>query len=192
MSSFEISNLFGVKGKVVLVTGGSRGVGKMVRLQTPSSSSLLSFKLTGPFQIATGFVKNGAKVYISSRSAKDCDATASELNALGPGTCIALPADLQHYKEVERLAGELAKREKALHVLVNNAGATWGASVDDHPDSAWTKILTLNVQRVFTLTQLCLPLLRAAASQAGMDASGSHQDPARIINVSLVMPCAFV
>ena len=136
--------------------------------------------------ISEGYVKNGAKVYISSRSVKDCDATAAELNALAPGSCVALPADLQKFSEAERLAKELAAREPALHVLVNNAGATWGASVDDHPDTAWTKILTLNVQRVFSLTQLCLPLLRAAAAQGGKDGR-AFRDPARIINVSASM-----
>ncbi|KAH9889881.1 NAD-P-binding protein [Cubamyces lactineus] len=164
MATFQVDNLFNVKGKVVLVTGGSRGIGKM---------------------IATGFVKNGAKVYISSRSAKDCDATAKELNALGPGTCIPLPADMQKLEEVERLVKELSAREKALHVLVNNAGAAWGSTLDEYPDSAWTKLLTLNLQRVFTLTQKCLPLLRAGAEQGGLDGD-VYRDPARIINIGSV------
>ncbi|KAI0369395.1 NAD-P-binding protein [Pilatotrama ljubarskyi] len=164
MASLQVSSLFDVKDKVVLVTGGSRGIGRM---------------------IATGFVRNGAKVYISSRSAQDCSATANELNSLGPGTCIALPADMQKLEEVERLVKELSAREKALHVLVNNAGAAWGATLDDYPDSAWTKLLTLNLQRVFTLTQKCLPLLRAAAEQGGSD-DGVYRDPARIINIGSV------
>ncbi|KAI8986288.1 NAD-P-binding protein [Trametes punicea] len=161
MASFEAKNLFDVKGRVVLVTGGSRGIGKM---------------------IATGFVRNGSKVYISSRSARDCDATAKELNELGPGQCVALPADLQKLEEVERLVQELSAREKALHVLVNNAGASWNATIEDYPDSAWIKVLTLNLQRVFTLTQKCLPLLRAAAEQGGLDGD-VYRDPARIINI---------
>ncbi|TFY77636.1 hypothetical protein EWM64_g6377 [Hericium alpestre] len=136
-------------------------------------------------EIAAGFVKNGAKVYISSRSAKDCQSTADELNALGPGSCVPLPADMQKVSEVERLVDELSKREQALHVLVNNAGTTWGASIDDHPDEAFSKVLTLNLQRVFTLTQRCLPLLRAAAAQGGQDA-GHYKDPARIINIGSV------
>ncbi|KIK70840.1 hypothetical protein GYMLUDRAFT_210365 [Collybiopsis luxurians FD-317 M1] len=161
MSTFEVQNLFAVEGKVVLITGGSRGIGKM---------------------IATGFVKNGAKVYISSRSPKDCVQTASELNALGPGTCTSIPADLQKVEEVERLVHELSSKEQALHVLVNNAGAVWGASLDEFPDMGFTKVLTLNLQRVFTLTQMVLPLLRAAVN-------GSKQvytDPARIINIGSV------
>ncbi|TFK56955.1 NAD-P-binding protein [Heliocybe sulcata] len=160
MSSLDVSNLFNVSGKVVLVTGGSRGIGKM---------------------IATGFVKNGAKVYISSRSAKDCEATAKELNALGKGKCATIPADLQKAEEVERLVKELSATEKVLHVLVNNAGAAWGATIDEYPDAAWTKVLTLNLQRVFTLTQKCLPLLRAAA-----EAGEVYNDPARIINIGSV------
>ncbi|KAI0698099.1 hypothetical protein BC835DRAFT_688337 [Cytidiella melzeri] len=164
MSSFTASSLFNVKNKVVLVTGGSRGIGKA---------------------IATAFVVNGAKVYISSRSAKDCDATASELTALGPGQCIAIPADMQKFSEVERLVKELSAKESALHVLVNNAGAAWGETIDEFPDSAWTKLLTLNTTRVFTLTQKCLPLLRAAAKLGGMEGD-AHKDPARIINIGSV------
>ncbi|KDQ63419.1 hypothetical protein JAAARDRAFT_169229 [Jaapia argillacea MUCL 33604] len=164
MSSLEASNLFNVKGKVVLVTGGSRGVGKM---------------------IATGFVKNGATVYISSRSSSDCSSTSKELNALGPGKCIPIPADLQKISEVDKLVGELATKEKVLHVLVNNAGAAWGDGIDDYPDTAFTKLLTLNLQRVFSLTQKCLPLLRAAA-EAGGKSDGAYIDPARIINIGSV------
>ena len=104
--------------------------------------------------MATGFVKNGAKVcqtciawrslangthtcqvYICSRSARDCDATAAELNALGPGKCISIPADLQSFEAVVNLVKTLSSKEKALHVLVNNAGAVWGADVDNYPAS---------------------------------------------------------
>lgn len=72
-------------------------------------------------------------MYITSRNSKDCETTASELNALGPGSCISIPADLQQVKEVERLVSELASRETALHVLVNNAGTAWAATIDDFP-----------------------------------------------------------
>lgn len=92
---------------------------------------------------------------------------------------------MQKYSEVERLVKELTEKESALHVLVNNAGATWGETIDDFPDSAWTKVLTLNTQRVFTLTQKCLPLLRAAAKLGGHE-NGAHKDPARIINIGSV------
>jgi len=164
MSSFDVQKLFDVKGKVVLVTGGSRGIGKM---------------------IATGFVKNGAKVYISSRTAKDCNETAEELNALGPGTCIPIAADMQKLSDVDKLVSEVSSKEKALHVLVNNAGAAWGDKFDDYPDHAWTKVLTLNLHRVFTLTQKCLPLLRAGAKEGGREGE-AYLDPARIINIGSV------
>ncbi|KZT37410.1 NAD(P)-binding protein [Sistotremastrum suecicum HHB10207 ss-3] len=164
MSSYSSSKLFNVKGKVVLVTGGSRGIGRM---------------------IATGFVENGAKVYITSRNSKECNATAEELSRLGPGSCIAIPADLQKASEVERITGILKSKESHLNVLVNNAGATWGADIDEHPDSAFTKVFTLNVQRVFTLTQAVLPLLREGASTGGQDGH-TYKDPARIINIGSV------
>ncbi|KAI0051649.1 NAD(P)-binding protein [Auriscalpium vulgare] len=164
MSSFDAQALFNVKGKVVLITGGSRGVGKM---------------------IATGFVRNGAKVYISSRTVKACEETADELNKLGPGTCHSIPADVQKVAEVERLVAELEKREEALHVLVNNAGATWGADIDEYPDDGFAKVMSLNVHRVFTVTQKCLPLLRRGAAQAGRT-NLSWISPARIINIGSV------
>lgn len=135
--------------------------------------------------IAEGFVANGAKVYISSRSAKDCDATAKELTARGPGSCISLPADMQKLQHVEQLVKELSAREEVLHVLVNNAGAAWGDTIEEYPDAAFTKLLTLNTQRVFTLTQKCLPLLRAAAAKGGMQGD-VYLDPARIINIGSV------
>ncbi|KAF8528009.1 hypothetical protein BU17DRAFT_38744, partial [Hysterangium stoloniferum] len=126
-------------------------------------------------------------VYISSRTTKECDATANELSAMGPGECISVPANLQIYDEVQKLVNVLKAKEKVLHVLVNNAGATWGDDIDEHPDAAFTKILTLNVQRIFTLTQLCLPLLRTAALEGGKNGS-SFNDPARIINIRKHMP----
>lgn len=75
-------------------------------------------------------------MYISSRNVKECTGTAAELTSLGPGTCIAIPADMQKLSEVERLVKELSSKEKVLHVLVNNAGAAWGDSIDDYPVSS--------------------------------------------------------
>ncbi|KAI6377875.1 hypothetical protein MCOR25_002392 [Pyricularia grisea] len=147
---------FSPQGKVVLVTGGAKGIGRM---------------------ISEGYVANGAKVYISSRDAASCEKAASELTDKGPGSAVALPANLQSLDECTKLASDLAAREPRLHILVNNSGATWGASIEEHPDSAWTKLLTLNLQRVFTLTQLLLPLLEKAATAA---------DPARIINIGSI------
>ena len=150
----DVTSLFSVTGKVALVTGGSRGIGRM---------------------IAEGLVRSGVRVYISSRKAEVCDAVAVELGE--HGECISLPADLSTAEGVERLAGELAERESELHLLVNNAGATWGAPLEDFPDDAWDKVLSTNVKAVFGLTAGLLPLLRAAASE---------DDPARVINIGSV------
>lgn len=98
---------------------------------------------------------------------------------------MTIPADMQKLSEVERLVAELSAKESALDVLVNNAGAAWGDSIDEYPDAAFTKLLTLNLHRVFTLTQKCLPLLRAAANKGGLSGN-SYRDPARIINIGSI------
>jgi NAD(P)-dependent dehydrogenase (short-subunit alcohol dehydrogenase family) len=146
-----VKDLFSVEGKVALVTGGSRGIGLM---------------------IARGYAENGVRVYVSARSADACAAAAAELSKVG--TCAAIPADLAKHSEVKRLAGELAAREPALHVLVNNAGANWGAPIEEYPDAAWDKVLALNVKAIFHLTIALLPQLSAAATP---------DDPARVINI---------
>jgi NAD(P)-dependent dehydrogenase (short-subunit alcohol dehydrogenase family) len=149
-----VKDLFSIEGKVALVTGGSRGIGKM---------------------IARGYAENGARVYVSSRSVEACEETAAELSKIG--TCISLPADLSTQAEAVRLASELAEREPALHILVNNAGANWGAPLEDYPDAAWDKVLALNLKAVFHLTVAMLPRLEAAANA---------EDPARVINVGSI------
>ncbi|GAP84654.2 putative short chain dehydrogenase reductase family [Rosellinia necatrix] len=154
----EVSSLFDVKGKVVLVTGGARGIGRM---------------------ITEGFVANGARVYVASRDAAACEAAAAELTARGPGSCVALPADLLSLAECERLAAALRAREPRLDVLVNNSGAAWGAPLAGFPDAQWSRVLTLNLQRAFTLTQLLLPLLEASGAASG-------GDPATIVNIGSV------
>lgn len=147
----------------MLVTGGAKGIGQM---------------------ISTGFVRNGATVYIASRDAASCEQVAQELTKLGPGKAYALPADLQKYDDIKRLVGELEKREKCLHVLVNNSGANWGESYDSYPDQAFTKVMMLNLQRVFTLTQACTPLLERAVVSA--KDNGGVADPARVINIGSI------
>ena len=134
--------LFSVRDKVAVVTGGSRGIGLM---------------------IARGFVEAGAKVYISSRKAQVCDAVAAELSK--SGACVSLPADLGTEAGCRGLADEVAKREQQLHVLVNNAGANWGAPIDQYPDDAFDKVFALNVKGVFNLTRFLTPLLQKAASE---------------------------
>ncbi|KAG5298356.1 short-chain dehydrogenase/reductase [Histoplasma ohiense] len=152
----DSSNLFDVKGKIVLITGGAKGVGRM---------------------ISEGFVTNGATVYITGRDAPACDKAVKELNALAKGKAVSLPANLYNEEECKKLFDEFSKRENKLHCLVNNAGSNWGAPYDKYPSSAWTRVLTLNLQRVFEVTQLFTPLLEKAASDG---------DPARIINIGSI------
>jgi NAD(P)-dependent dehydrogenase (short-subunit alcohol dehydrogenase family) len=134
--------------------------------------------------ISAGFIANGAKVYIASRDAKACDAAAAELTAQGPGTAISLPADLVHLSECQKLADAIKSREKRLDVLVNNSGVSWGAPLDEFPDEQWSRVLTLNLQRVFTLTQLLAPLLDAAGARNV--ASSTKDCPAAVINIGSI------
>jgi NAD(P)-dependent dehydrogenase (short-subunit alcohol dehydrogenase family) len=135
------SDLFSVAGKTALVTGGTRGIGRM---------------------IAEGFVEAGATVYISSRKADAVAAVAAELSA--KGTCIGIPADLAQESECRRLAEEMATRVSSLDILVNNAGATWGAPLVDYDEAAFERVLSLNVKGVFHLTKFLVPLLQAAGT----------------------------
>lgn len=148
------SSLFSVAGKQVVVTGGSRGIGRM---------------------IAQGFVEAGASVIISARKADACRQTAEELAALG--SCTAIPADLSSEDGCRELAGAVAEQMPAVDVLVNNAGATWGAPLAEFDQAAWDRVLNLNVAGVFHLTKFLLPQLQAA---------GSEDDPARVINIGSI------
>ncbi|MDG4780046.1 glucose 1-dehydrogenase [Micromonospora sp. WMMD961] len=149
-----MTQLFSVEGKTVLVTGGSRGIGLM---------------------IAQGFVRAGAHVIISSRKADVCEAVAKELSA--EGRCEAMPADLGTDAGAEALAAAVRERCDRLDVLVNNAGATWGAPLEDYPEAAFDKLWAVNVKAVFRLTTALLPALRAAATA---------DDPARVINIGSI------
>jgi len=149
-----VKDLFSIEGKTALVTGGSSGIGRM---------------------IAQGYVEAGAKVYISSRKKDVCEEVAAELSK--SGTCLAIPADLSSEAECNRLADEIADREGGLEILVNNAGANWGAPMDVFPDSAWDKVLALNVKAVFHLTRRLVPTLEKAAREG---------DPARVINIGSI------
>jgi len=156
MTQLSIDELFSVAGKTVLVTGGSRGIGEM---------------------IAAGFLSNGATVYISSRKADVCDATAARLAETYGGTCVSIPANLATTDGVGALADALKSREDRLDVLVNNAGVSWGASLEDFPENGWDKVMDTNVKGVFFLMQRLLPLLEAAASP---------ESPSRIINMGSI------
>jgi NAD(P)-dependent dehydrogenase (short-subunit alcohol dehydrogenase family) len=138
--SIQVDSLFSVRGKIALVTGGSRGIGLM---------------------IARGFLESGAKVYISSRKKEVCDSVAAELSKAGE--CISIPADISNYEGCEQLAREMAKREQRLDVLVNNAGAAWGQPLAEYSEAGWDKVIDTNVKGVFFLTRDLLPLLEKAA-----------------------------
>lgn len=152
----KLDDLFSVDGKTALVTGGSRGIGEM---------------------IAAGFLANGVSVYITSRKADVCAATAERLMKDHGGECTALPADLSGLEGIEGLVAELTEREDSLDILVNNAGASWGASIEEFPEVGWDKVMDTNVKGVFFLTQRLLPLLEAA---------GTAEDPARVINIGSI------
>jgi NAD(P)-dependent dehydrogenase (short-subunit alcohol dehydrogenase family) len=135
----DTTNLFRLDNRVALVTGGSRGIGRM---------------------IAAGFVAQGAKVYVSSRKAEACAETAA---ALGPN-CIPLPMDVSSVEGCKALATELAAREPQLDILVNNAGAAWGEAFDTFPEKGWDKVMELNVKSPFFLTQALHALLKASGT----------------------------
>ena len=132
--------LFSLQGRVALVTGGSRGIGRM---------------------IAEGFLAQGARVFITARKAAACDAAAQELSALGH--CTSLPADVSTLEGVRALVQALQQHTPHLDILVNNAGAAWGAAFDEFPESGWDKVMNTNVKAPFFLSQALAPLLRAAA-----------------------------
>lgn len=147
-------DLFSVAGKVAVVTGGSRGIGAM---------------------IAEGLVRAGCRVYITARKKAACDAKAAELSAIGE--CVSVPLDLAEAGGVDELLRYVGEREDRLHVLVNNAGASWGAPLEEYPLDAFDKLWNINVKALFELTVRSLPLLRAAASA---------DDPARVINIGSI------
>jgi len=149
-----IDQLFSLKGRTALVTGGSRGIGKM---------------------IAAGFLAAGAKVYITSRKAVQCDATARELASAGP--CISLPRDISTLDGCRALTADYLGLESKLDVLVNNAGAAWGAPFDEFPEHGWDKVMNLNVKSPFFLTQ-CLHAALAKAASA--------ERPAKVINMASI------
>jgi NAD(P)-dependent dehydrogenase (short-subunit alcohol dehydrogenase family) len=132
-----MSDLFSLAGRTALITGGSRGIGRM---------------------IAAGYIAQGAKVYISARKEVACRQTAEDLG------CIALPADVSTMEGMKALAAAYGEHESSLDILVNNAGAAWLAPFDDFPEKGWDKVMDLNVKTPFYLTAALAPMLRAAAT----------------------------
>jgi 2-deoxy-D-gluconate 3-dehydrogenase len=151
-----MKDLFSIKGKNAFITGGSRGIGEM---------------------IAAGFLANGAKVYISSRKAEICDETARRLAKEYGGECISIPGDLSNITGIEAVVAKYAEKEDKLDVLINNAGVSWGAPLEEFPEIGWDKVMDTNVKGVFFLTQKMLPFLEKAANA---------EDPARVINIGSV------
>jgi NAD(P)-dependent dehydrogenase (short-subunit alcohol dehydrogenase family) len=137
-----MQDLFSLKGRCALITGGSRGIGRM---------------------IAEGFLAQGARVYISARKAAACDKTAEELSKLGP--CVSLPADVSTTEGVQALVKAFSAYEQSCDILVNNAGAAWGAPFDEFPESGWDKVVDLNLKAPFFLTQAMHGHLQRAATK---------------------------
>jgi NAD(P)-dependent dehydrogenase (short-subunit alcohol dehydrogenase family) len=149
-----MSDLFDVSGKTALVTGGSRGIG---------------------FMIARGLAEAGVRLVIASRKQDELEAAAKQLRDVGDVE--AAPADVSTTEGAVGLAYLVSDRFKALDVLVNNAGASWGAQLEEFPASGWDRTMHTNVEGVFHLTVALLPALRAAAS---------NEDPARVINIGSI------
>jgi NAD(P)-dependent dehydrogenase (short-subunit alcohol dehydrogenase family) len=149
-----MTDLFSVQGKVAVVTGGGSGIGWM---------------------IAEGYARAGVRVYIASRKKEELEARISELD--GAGDVSAIVADLSTEAGCNALGDEIESREGSLDILVNNAGANWGAPYDEFPESAWDRVLNVNVKGVFQLTRRLTPLLEKAASQ---------EDPSRVINIGSI------
>jgi len=137
-----LNELFSMKDKVCVVTGGSRGLG---------------------YYMAKGFLGAGAaRVYITARKAEACGAAAAELSEFGE--CRALPGDISSMQEIQTLVDKLSAREESIDVLVNNAGVGWLAPLDDFPELGWDKVMNLNVKTPFFLTKALVPLLKKGAT----------------------------
>ncbi|WP_033074481.1 SDR family oxidoreductase [Sphingopyxis sp. MWB1] len=153
----NLNDMFGLDGRIALVTGGSRGIGKM---------------------IVEGYLAAGcARVYISARKADQIEAAIADFETRHPGKVIGLPVDLATVEGCRALAKELEAREERLDILVNNAGAAWGEPFEGFPEAGWDKVMDINVKSPFFLTQALHGLLKAG---------GSADQPAKIINIGSI------
>jgi NAD(P)-dependent dehydrogenase (short-subunit alcohol dehydrogenase family) len=126
---------------------------------------------------STAFVKNGAKVYITSRKADECEKVAQQLTQQGPGTCFALAEDLSKMTGIKSFVKRLKEKESKVDVLINNSGVAWGEPMSTFPEQGWDKIFALNVKTVFYMTRELLPLLEKAATK---------EKPASVINIGSI------
>lgn len=152
----DVANLFSIKGRIALVTGGSSGIGR---------------------HIATGLAAAGAKVYICARTEAKVKAAAEGIATVTGGDVTGIAADLSTVAGIEALAAEIGGRETALHILVNNAGTIADAPIEDYPEEGWDEVMDLNLKAPFFTTQKFLTLLRAGATQ---------EHPASVINIGSV------
>ncbi len=156
-----LEDLFSMSGKTALVTGAATGIGRMA---------------------ATALVNAGAHVMIASRKGEACEAVAAELNALGaPGSADGFAGDVSSQEGIDALVADVKQRTDRLHILINNAGVTWGEPMKDFPYEAWGKVMDVNVTGLFYLTQQLLPMMMSTATK---------EDPARVINLGSVMGTA--
>ena len=152
------NNLFSLESKTALVTGGSTGLGLMA---------------------TAGLAAAGAKVFIVSRKLENCEKAAKKINNCNfKGQVVPFKGDLSSEAGISNIVNELHKKNSELHVLVNNAGRTWGSNFGSFPYDAWEKVLNLNVSALFHLTQKLVPLLAASAKR---------DSPTRVINIGSVM-----
>lgn len=141
----KAQDLFSLQGRTALITGGSRGIGRM---------------------IAEGFLAHGARVYITARKVEACDQAAKELAK--DGHCVSLPYDVSTVTGCQALAAAYAQHEPTLDILINNAGTAWGEDFDAFSEGGWDKVVDLNLKTPFFLTKaLSKPLRSAAKARVG-------------------------
>ena len=149
------SDLFSVRGRTALVTGGATGLGRIC---------------------AEALLTAGARVLIVSRKGEACEAAAAALSAIGP--CEGFGGTVATEAGVAEIAAETRRRTDALHILVNNAGMTWGSPFETFPWKAFDRIMGVNVAGLFALTRDLTPMLLASATP---------DRPSNVVNFGSVM-----